>query len=90
MQTFQEIFSNLLKDIEVKLTDEFDRSFERKAFFNTAWDAVKYHNQRSSLMMRTSDGLRGAKPHPPPPSPPSPQQSALHAELYKYRAALQY
>jgi hypothetical protein len=29
----------LLKDIKVELDDEFDRNFERKAFFITAWQA---------------------------------------------------
>jgi len=52
MQTFQQIFSQLLKDIQVELNDEFDRNFERKAFFNTAWKpAIK--NTTGSLMMRT-------------------------------------
>jgi len=52
MQTFQQLFNQLLKDIQVELNDEFDRNFERKAFFNTAWKpAIK--NSTGSLMMRT-------------------------------------
>lgn len=52
MQTFQHIFKLLLKDIKVELDDEFDRNFERKAFFTTAWKPAK-HNTIGSLMMRT-------------------------------------
>ncbi len=52
MQAFQKIFRQLLKDIRVELDDEFDRNFERKAFFNTAWKPAKY-NSDASLLMRT-------------------------------------
>lgn len=52
MQTFQQLFHQLVKDIRVELNDEFDRNFERKAFFNTAWKPAK-HNTIGSLMMRT-------------------------------------
>jgi len=37
MQTFQQLFNLLLNDIRIELNEEFDRNFERKAFFNTAW-----------------------------------------------------
>lgn len=52
MQTFQQLFNQLLNDIRIELNDEFDRNFERKAFFNTAWQPAK-HNTIGSLMMRT-------------------------------------
>lgn len=52
MQTYQQIFQNLLKDIKVELDDEFDRNFERKAFFNTQWKSAKF-NTIGSLMIRT-------------------------------------
>jgi hypothetical protein len=32
--TPQEFIQQSLKDLEVKLTEEFDRNFERKAFFD--------------------------------------------------------
>jgi len=52
MQTFQQLFNKLLNDIKIELHDEFDRNFERKAFFNTGWKpAIK--NPIGSLMMRT-------------------------------------
>lgn len=50
--TYQELFNLLLKDIKVELDDEFDRNFERKAFFNTAWPPAKF-DTIGSLLMRT-------------------------------------
>ena len=36
-QDIQKIIRNILSDIRVELSDEFDRNFERQAFFNEAW-----------------------------------------------------
>lgn len=58
MQTYQQLFNQLLKDIKVELDDEFDRSFERKAFFNIGWKPA-IHNTIGSLLMRTG-ALRGS------------------------------
>lgn len=33
----QKIISNILSDIRVELSDEFDKNFERQAFFSEAW-----------------------------------------------------
>lgn len=52
MQTFQQLFLQLVKDIKIELDDEFDRNFERKAFFTTAWKPAK-RDTIGSLMMRT-------------------------------------
>lgn len=52
MQTISQLFQQLLKDIQVELDDEFDRNFERKAFFTASWKPAK-HNTIGSLMMRT-------------------------------------
>jgi phage gpG-like protein len=49
----QDFIKNILTDIRVDLTDEFDRNFERKAFFDKGWDNTKIPNGRGSLMMRT-------------------------------------
>ena len=57
MQTFQEIFNLLLKDIQKELNEEFDRNFERKAFFTTAWK-TGVRNKNSLLM--ASGALRKA------------------------------
>lgn len=43
---------NVIQDIKVDLSDEFDRNFERKAFFDEKWPATKFHNRIGSLMMR--------------------------------------
>ena len=52
MQGFQQLFNQLLKDIRVELNDEFDRNFERKAFFNIGWKSA-VHNTIGSLLVRT-------------------------------------
>lgn len=44
---------NILSDIRVDLTEEFDRNFERKAFFDKKWRGTNLPNQRGSLMMRS-------------------------------------
>lgn len=49
----QDFIKNILSDIRIDLTDEFDRNFERKAFFDKPWENSKIPNQKGSLMMRT-------------------------------------
>lgn len=36
-QDIQKIIRNILNDVRVELSDEFDRNFERQAFFNEVW-----------------------------------------------------
>ncbi|MEI6683444.1 MAG: hypothetical protein WCO44_12480 [Bacteroidota bacterium] len=48
-----EIIHKFITDLRVELMEEFDRNFERKAFFDHSWPATKYPNKRGSLMMRT-------------------------------------
>lgn len=43
----------ILKDIKVELDDEFDRNFERKAFFDQPWAPVKSDPGIGSLLNRT-------------------------------------
>lgn len=43
---------NVIHDVKVDLTDEFDRNFERKAFFDEKWQHTKLHNRIGSLMIR--------------------------------------
>lgn len=52
MQGFQQLFNRLLKDIKIELDDEFDRNFERKAFFDTQWNKA-IRNATGSLLNRT-------------------------------------
>lgn len=50
---FKQFNKNILNDIRVDLTEEFDRNFERKGFFDKKWKNTNLPNQRGSLMMRT-------------------------------------
>lgn len=58
----KDFVKNLIKDIAVDLNDEFDRNFERKAFFDQPWEQSKLHNPKGSLMMR-SGALRKSLNH---------------------------
>lgn len=49
----------LLTDLKVELMDEFDRNFERKAFFDIPWPEVARANKRGSLLMRSGALRRG-------------------------------
>ena len=51
--TPKDFLKQTLTDIKVKLGEEFDRNFERKAFFDEKWPATKLTYHRGSLMMRT-------------------------------------
>lgn len=48
---FNEIWQKILKDIAVELHDEFDRNFERKAFFGKAWEKRKREGKGSLLLV---------------------------------------
>lgn len=48
-----DFFKNFLSDLKVELMDEFDRNFERKAFFDQPWPKERMPNGEGSLMMRT-------------------------------------
>jgi phage gpG-like protein len=43
----------LLNDIRVDLMEEFDRNFERKAFFDQPWPQTTLLNRKGSLMIRS-------------------------------------
>ena len=47
------LIQNILNDIRVELTDEFDRNFSRKAFFDRKWPPRKYPEHKGTLMMVT-------------------------------------
>ena len=53
--TPKDFLQRTLTDIKVKLGEEFDRNFERKAFFDEKWKSTKLMNSRDSLMMRTGN-----------------------------------
>lgn len=56
----QRILRNILSDIRVELTDEFDKNFEREAFFSEAWARRKSpaHGGRSGHLLVDTGGLR--------------------------------
>lgn len=56
-----DFIKNILSDIRVDLTDEFDKNFERKAFFDKPWDSTKIPNRRGSVMMRTGKLRRSVR-----------------------------
>lgn len=45
----------IINDLAVELADEFDRNFERKAFFTEKWPTTKINNSRGSLMNRSGN-----------------------------------
>lgn len=47
-------YFTLLKDIKIELDEEFDRNFERKAFFDQTWPGTNFPNHRGSMMARTN------------------------------------
>jgi len=55
----QNFFKFFLNDLKVELFDEFDRNFERKAFFDQPWPETIIPNKRGSLMMRSAALRRG-------------------------------
>lgn len=52
------VFRNILRDIHVELGDEFDRNFERQAFFTEAWQRRKNPTRPGGLILVDSGGLR--------------------------------
>jgi len=52
---------NILSDIKVDLTEEFDRNFERKSFFDKSWPATRLINKRGSMMARTNNLRRSVR-----------------------------
>lgn len=57
----QDFIKNIISDLRVDLTDEFDKNFDRKSFFGKAWENTAIPNKRGSLMMRTGKLRRSIK-----------------------------
>lgn len=58
MMDYEAYFKAILNDLKIDLTDEFDRNFERKAFFDKAWPQTKWPVSKGSLMLRSGAGRR--------------------------------
>jgi phage gpG-like protein len=48
-----DFLKNVLSDVRVDVSEEFDRNFERKGFFDKKWRGTNMPNQRGSLLMRS-------------------------------------
>lgn len=56
----KEFHKLIMKDLSVELADEFDRNFERKAFFDKPWPPRKSGKRGSLLLVKGGGGLRGS------------------------------
>lgn len=56
-----ELENKIVNDLAVELADEFDKNFERKAFFTDKWPDNKLRNARGSMMARTGNLRRSIK-----------------------------
>lgn len=52
------IIKRILRDIQVELGDEFDRNFERQAFFSEAWTRRKSPNRPGGTLLIDTGNLR--------------------------------
>ena len=49
----KDLLRNILSDMRVELSEEFDRNFERKAFFTDKWKRRANPNAKGSLLIVT-------------------------------------
>jgi phage gpG-like protein len=61
MQLADKIKQDILNDVRVELSDEFDRNFERKAFFSERWKRRARPYPKGSLLMVTGTMRRSIK-----------------------------
>ena len=54
----QKIIRNILNDIRVEMSDEFDRNFERQAFFSEAWQRRKSPTRPGGSILIDTGTLR--------------------------------
>lgn len=55
---FESVIRNILRDIQVEMTDEFDRNFERQAFFSQAWQRRRSPTRPGGHILVDTGGLR--------------------------------
>lgn len=53
-----ELIKETLKDIRTEALEEFDRNFEREAFFNEKWVRRKYNDDESRGLLVQTGNLR--------------------------------
>lgn len=61
MDNFKGLEQKITRDLAVELSEEFDRNFERKAFFTEKWEEPKISNGRGSMMNRTGNLRRSIR-----------------------------
>ena len=49
-ENINKIIKNILRDIQVEMTDEFDQNFERQAFFSEAWQRRSFKRFNSKMI----------------------------------------
>ncbi len=51
----EKVIKNIAKNVKVELDEEFDKNFERKAFFDRQWAPLSpyYHPMTGSMLLRT-------------------------------------
>lgn len=54
----QKIMRRVLKDIRLEMTEEFDRNFERQAFFSEAWERRKSPTRPGGTILVKTGALR--------------------------------
>lgn len=57
-QDIQKIIRNILSDIRVEMSDEFDKNFERQAFFSEAWQRRKSPTRPGGSILIDTGKLR--------------------------------
>ena len=55
-ENIQPVIKTILRDIQVELTDEFDRNFERQAFFSEKWQRRKSPARNEGRAILTDTG----------------------------------
>lgn len=60
MKKFETIISNILSDLSIELKDEFDKNFERQAFFSEKWSRTKSPLRRGKHILADTGNLRSS------------------------------
>ena len=61
MMDGEQLKRNILKDMRTELADEFDKNFDRKAFFTKKWKRRANPDAKGSLLMVTGTMRRSVK-----------------------------
>lgn len=55
-ENVKKVVARILKDIQVEMSDEFDKNFERQAFFSEKWQRRKSPNRNEGRAILTDTG----------------------------------